>query len=181
MTTETLPDYLAAGLRVLSIGLNPSLPSVAAGFYFANPRNRFWRALNASDLLAGELQPGRDAMRHLLHHEAIGFTDLVKRPTRGAAQLRATDYRAGAPRLRALIERYQPGCAWFHGKLAYSRFARFAGPASSVSCWGRQTFRIGRTWLFVTPNPSPANAAFSLDDLIGWYDRLAGLLRSGPS
>ena len=26
------------------------------------------------------------------------------------------------------------------------------------------------------PNPSPANAAFSLDDLVAWYRRLAELL-----
>jgi TDG/mug DNA glycosylase family protein len=180
MTSDTLPDYLAPGLRLLSIGLNPSLASVAAGYYFANPRNRFWQALNGSALLAGEVRPGPDAMRQLLHRESIGSTDLVKRPTRGAAQLRAADYRAVAPRLRALIECYQPRCAWFHGKLAYTRFARFAAAGVPESAWGRQDLRVGRTWLFVTPNPSPANAAFSLEDLVGWYNELAALLRSGP-
>ena len=54
---DTLPDYLRPGLRLLSIGLNPSLPSVAAGYYFANPRNRFWTALNASELPAAPLVP----------------------------------------------------------------------------------------------------------------------------
>jgi hypothetical protein len=29
--------------------------------------------------------------------------------------------------------------------------------------------------VFVTPNPSPANAAYTLDELTGWMRRLAAL------
>jgi TDG/mug DNA glycosylase family protein len=170
---HTLPDYLRPGLRLLSIGLNPSLPSVAAGFYFANPRNRFWRALNASRLVERPVQPGADGVRQLFEQEAIGFTDLVKRPTRGAAQLRADDYRRGALRLAALLHTWQPSIAWFHGKLAYGQFLRRTATADSAVAWGLQPVRIGATAVFVTPNPSPANAAFSLQDLVDWYDRLA--------
>lgn len=170
---KTLPDYLAPGLRLLSIGLNPSLPSVAAGFYFANPRNRFWRALNASRLLSAPVEPGRAAMQHLFAHEAIGFTDLVKRPTRGAADLRAADYRAGAALLQQVLEKYQPACAWFHGKLAFKQFAQRSDLAIDGDAWGLQPVRIGATEIFVTPNSSPANAAYSLADLVAWYDALA--------
>lgn len=161
---------------MLSIGLNPSLPSVAAGFYFANPRNRFWRALNASRLLAAPVQPGRPAMRDLFEREAIGFTDLVKRPTRGAGDLRATDYQAGATRLLTALERYRPACAWFHGKLAFKHFVRRVGVTPDEDVWGLQSVCFGATRVFVTPNPSPANAAYSLTDLIAWYDRLADYL-----
>jgi TDG/mug DNA glycosylase family protein len=86
---KTLPDYLRPGLRIVSIGLNPSLPSVEAGFYFANPRNRFWRALNRSGLAAGPVTPSVKAMEILFERDDIGFTDVVKRPTRGGAELRA--------------------------------------------------------------------------------------------
>ncbi|MGH6908499.1 MAG: uracil-DNA glycosylase family protein [Nitrospiraceae bacterium] len=48
---KTLSDYLRPGLAIVSIGLNPSVLSAKKGFYFAHPRNRFWRALNASGLL----------------------------------------------------------------------------------------------------------------------------------
>jgi TDG/mug DNA glycosylase family protein len=170
---KTLPDILAPDLRLLSIGLNPSLPSVAAGFYFANPRNRFWRALNASKLLREPVSPGREAMQRLLDNEGIGFTDLVKRPTRGAAQLSVKDYREGAARLHALIARCRPRCAWFHGKLAYNNFIRFAATEIDASEWGLQRQHIGDTRIFLTPNPSPANAVYSLDDLVSWYNRLA--------
>ena len=176
MAAETLPDSLQANLNLLSIGLNPSQPSVVAGYYFANPRNRFWVALNASILLSEPVAPGPDSMQHLLDCEGLGFTDLVKRRTRGAGELRGKDYRQGAPRLRALIERYQPGYAWFHGKLAYKNFVRYGGMTAGGDEWGLQRQRVGGTRIFVTPNPSPANAAFSLSELVIWYNRLADCL-----
>ena len=176
MAAETLPDSLHASLKLLSIGLNPSLSSLVGGYYFANPRNRFWTALNASTLLSEPVAPGPDSMQYLLECEGLGFTDLVKRPTRGAGELRIKDYRQGAPRLRTLIERYQPRYAWFHGKLAYKNFVRYGGMDSDGDEWGLQRQCVGGTRIFVTPNPSPANAAFSLNELVIWYNRLADCL-----
>jgi TDG/mug DNA glycosylase family protein len=170
---KTLPDYLRPGLTLVSIGLNPSLPSVRAGFYFANPRNRFWRALNASGLLAGPpLEPGVAAMQLLLDECAIGFTDVVKRPTAGGHALRAADYREWAPCLQEKLERIAPRIAWFHGKQAWSGYLRYTGATRQVPDWGAQPFLIGSARVFVTPNPSPANAAYSLADLTDWYRQL---------
>ena len=93
---DTLPDYLAADLRLLSVGINPSLRAVREGFYFPNPQNRFWPALNASGLLASPVVPGPAAMALILARDRIGFTDLCKTPSSMAHHLRAADYRAGA-------------------------------------------------------------------------------------
>jgi TDG/mug DNA glycosylase family protein len=170
---ETLPDYLRPGLDIISIGLNPSLPSVREGFYFANPRNRFWRALNASGLVPVELVPGVDAMEILLSRYGIGFTDVVKRPTAGGSELRAADYRAWAPVLKQRLLDCAPAIAWFHGKQAFGNYLRYTEASMPVTGWGEQEYVIGQCRVFVTPNPSPANAVFSLDDLVGWYRRLA--------
>ena len=169
---KTLPDYLRPGLNIVSIGLNPSLPSVRDGFYFANPRNRFWRALNASGLVAESLQPGITATGTLFNQYGIGFTDVVKRPTAGGNELRAADYREWAPLLKQKIERYAPTVAWFHGKQAYVNYLRYAEDLREQPEWGAQLFSIGKTRVFVTPNPSPANAAYSLDALGDWYRQL---------
>ena len=40
---------------------------------------------------------------------------------------------------------------------------------------GLQPRSIGATRVFVTPNPSPANAVYSLEDLADWYRRLGQL------
>lgn len=175
---KTLPDYLRPGLRLVSIGLNPSLTSVEAGFYFANPRNRFWPALNRSGLAGEPLSPSVEAVETLFERDGIGFTDVVKRPTRGGGELRAADYRRDAPKLKAKLERFEPAIAWFHGKQAYGQYLRHGeGLAEVKASWGAQSLRIGNCRVYVTPNPSPANAAYSLEDLTRWYRRLAGYSR----
>ena len=177
MAMNTLPDAVREGLRAIAVGINPSLPSVRAGFYFANPRNRFWPALNASRLVDAPLEPGPGAVTVLVERYGIGFTDIVKRPTAGSAELRPREFREGAARLEALVDRLEPGVVWFQGALAWRAFARYAGWRGSGEVqWGAQEWRIGDACIFVTPNPSPANAAFSLSVLVGWFDALADFL-----
>ena len=169
---NTLPDYLEHNQRIISIGLNPSPVSVQAGYYFANPRNRFWNALNASQLVDEPLKPSAEAMRTLFVKYKIGFTDLVKRPTPMGNQLRAADYREGAPVLKNKLLNYQPAIAWFHGKKTYRHFMKYAEDKEVEIPWGAQKHIIGKTRIFVTPNPSPANAAYSLEELIRLYNEL---------
>jgi len=172
---KTLPDYLRQGLEIVSIGLNPSLNSVSAGFYFATPQNRFWKALNASTLIPEKLAPGKPAVEKLFHQYSTGFTDVVRRPTAGGHELKAKDFREGAPALHEKLMRFQPHIAWFHGKQAYRHYLKFTGAAADQLAWGEQRRRIGITYVFVTPNPSPANARFSLEELVRWYRALKAL------
>ncbi len=176
ISMDTLPDYLRHDLSIVSIGLNPSIPSVEAGYYFANPRNRFWKALNGSRLVDQALEPGEAAMQVLFNRYKIGFTDLVKKPTRGASELRAADFRAGAPVLKDKLLEYTPRIAWFHGKVAYRNYLKYAEGKTPDIPWGIQKQLIGRTQVFVTPNPSPANAGHSLNDLIRCYNDLVSYL-----
>lgn len=170
---NTLPDYLKEGLDIVLVGLNPSLRSVEVGHYFATPRNRFWRAINRSGLLAEQLDTNTDYK--MLEH-GIGLTDVVKRPTRGASDLRASDYREWAPVLREKLERYEPLIVCFHGVVAYRNYLRHAENIRQSSIeLGLQPHTIGSSRVFVVPNPSPANAAYSLDTLVGWYNALRDL------
>lgn len=186
-----LPDLLAPGLRVISIGLNPSPISAATGVYFANPRNRFWPALRAAGLIPAGMQASPAAMRYLIDVRGIGFTDVVKRVTPGVAQLRAADYRRDAPRLLTLLHELLPEVAWFHGKVAYQNFLRHGLGLKCDSPWGWQPPLEaaaadppadgcppwpGRLRVFVSPNPSPANAAYSLKTLAEWYRQLLPVL-----
>ena len=168
---ETLPDYLRPGLDIVLIGLNPSAYSVRAGRYFANPRNRFWPAISAAKLAGRPVGPGDDAG---LLEIGIGFTDVVKRPTPQASGLSAADYRRDAPLLREKLLSHEPAIACFHGLTAYRAYLRYAEGISKPGAisLGRQDFAIGNSRVFVLPNPSPANARYSLADLTGWYVEL---------
>jgi TDG/mug DNA glycosylase family protein len=127
------------------------------------------------------LRPEQDAE---LPCFGIGFTDVVKRPSANAANLRARDFAQWVPRLLEKLQRYQPRVACFHGLTAYRPFLKFAlRSADPVTMLGRQRETVGATRLYVVPNPSPANAHFTLTGQTAWYDRLADFLaavRSAP-
>lgn len=170
---KTLPDYLRSGLDIILIGLNPSPISVNAGYYYANPRNRFWPALNGSRLISGTVVPSVEAIEQLFASQGLGFTDIVKRPTPMGNELRAADFRKGSADLKQKLLTYQPRIAWFNGIITFSNYLRHAEQDDRPVRCGVQKLRLGRTRFFVTPNPSPANASYSLDDLIRHYNALA--------
>src|SRR5262249_20175287 len=126
----TLPDYLAPGLDLVFVGINPSIYAVARGHYFARPTNRFWPAFSRSRLSqavrAGlgreSLLPEDDAR---LPAHGIGLTDAVKAPSANASALGPGDYAAWAPVLLEKLERFAPRVACFHGLTAFRPFARY--------------------------------------------------------
>ena len=166
---STLTDFLDHDLDIVFVGINPSSYSVRAGHYFANPRNRFWSALNRSGLVDRELSPEEDAS---LRDYRIGFTDVVKRPTRQASGLSAADFRHWVPVLRAKLLQYQPRIACFHGVTGYRAYLKYGEGVADRAALGLQERSIGESRVFVVPNPSPANAQYSLDDLVYWYRQL---------
>ena len=172
-----LKDYVDFDLEILSIGLNPSTISVERGYYFANPRNRFWKALNASGLLPEELIASKQAQEKLFTEYKIGFTDVVKRHSAMGKDLRAGDYKKWVPLLKIEIEKYQPKICWFHGKVAMQNYLKYTGNKNKSMNWGMQKFKINDSIVFVTPNPSPANAIFSLEVIIDWYRELHELAK----
>jgi len=175
MTQRTLPDFVAPGLDIISIGINPSLYSVERGFNFARPGNRFWPALNASGLVSPPLEPSREAVEMLLRRHRIGFTDLVKRPTARAAELSEQEYARGAKLLQAKLLRLAPDIAWFQGIGAYRLFLAHTGAPRTKIAAGLQPETIGPSRVFVTPNPSGANPGANLKLLVPLYRELARL------
>ncbi len=179
---RTLPDYLAPGLELVFIGINPGLYSVERGHYFARPTSRFWPAFSQSPLSARiRASLGREILRpeddHALLAFGIGFTDVVKVPSRSAAEVSPADFRTWAPRLLKRLRTYRPKVACFHGITGYRAFTRYAlGETRTNWELGVQSLWVDATCLFVAPNPSPANAHFRLEDYVFWYTRLAEFL-----
>jgi double-stranded uracil-DNA glycosylase len=178
----TLPDLMAEGMRLVFVGINPSVISVENGHYFWRKTNRFWPAFSASRLSGaarrglGVERLGPEHDRALLEY-GIGFTDVVKKPSSNASAVTPADYREWAPRLRERLERYRPAVACFHGLMGFRPFLRhgLALPDASAEL-GPRDVTIGPTRVFVVPNPSPANAHFTPADQAAWYDRLAGYI-----
>jgi TDG/mug DNA glycosylase family protein len=151
---RTLPDIVGPGMRVLVVGLNPSLFAADAGVAFARPGNRFWPAA----LRAGLVTRDRDPVHALVHH-GVGFTDLVKRATVRASELSPGEYDAGVRRTRALVAWLRPRVVLFAGLTGY----RSAVAPGAVA--GFQTAQFGGVAAYVMPNPSGLNAHVRVDDL----------------
>ena len=175
---ESLPDLLRQDLDVVFIGINPSLYSVQQGHYFARLTNRFWPAFSRSTLsLAARQALGVEALRpehdHLLPAHGFGFTDAVKRASARATEVTPAEFVAGVKDLVAKLETFAPRIACFHGIMAYRPFFRALTGTKDEPSLGLQTLRIGRSQLFLAPNPSPANAHFTPVDQTRFYDDLA--------
>jgi hypothetical protein len=74
---RTLPDHLDNKTSIVSIGFYASLRSVKLGFYFSNPRNRFWKAMNLSGLITKPITPCATAPKLLMGEHRIGLTNTV--------------------------------------------------------------------------------------------------------
>lgn len=174
---RTLPDYLREGLDIVFVGINPSAYSAQVGHYFARPQNRFWAALSRARVVPGSrmLVPEDDAR---LLDLGFGFTDVVKRPSRSASELRAADLRRWAPRLRQKLLRYRPLTVCFNGLMACAGYLRHTEGPRSAPRPGAQEWRIGTSHVFVVPSSSPANATVSLEALVAWYCQLGAFVRN---
>jgi TDG/mug DNA glycosylase family protein len=157
-TGSRIRDVIAPGLRVLFCGINPGLYSGAVGHHFARPGNRFWKVLHRAGFTDRELSPFDD--RKLLD-VGIGITNLVNRTTAAAAELDPAELRRGASRLSRKVVRYRPAFVAFAGMGAYR--TAFRRPDAAV---GRQPETLSGAAIWLLPNPSGAQAAYQLDDLV---------------
>ena len=60
--------------------------------------------------------------------------------------------------------------------MVYERYLRFGEGIRRKVGLGLQQEKIGASFCFVVPNPSPANAGFSFHTLVGWYLELKAFL-----
>jgi double-stranded uracil-DNA glycosylase len=155
---KRIRDVIAVDLRILFCGINPGLYSGAVGHHFARPGNRFWKALHRAGLTDRELSPFED--RELLRY-GIGVTNLVNRTTAAAADLDPAELRRGARHLERKVRRYRPSFLAFAGMGAYR--VAFQRPRAPL---GRQAETLGESVIWLLPNPSGAQAAYQLDDLV---------------
>jgi TDG/mug DNA glycosylase family protein len=159
-TLPTLPDYLSARPDILFVGINPGSYSARQGHYYARKSNRFWWALHASGLVPMPLSPQEDWR---VVEFGLALTDLVKRPTNGAADLRRDEFAAARAVLAGKIRCLQPLIVCFNGLIGYQQF--FQEPVQP----GRQSRRVDGAYVFVLPSTSARNAAYAREALLAYF------------
>jgi TDG/mug DNA glycosylase family protein len=104
---------------------------------------------------------------HLLLDYGFGITSAVVRPTVSAANLNRADYIAARPALERKIAKYRPGYVAFLGKPALSVFLNQRNLR-----WGLQSATLGGSAVWLLPNPSGLNCAFTISMLTVAYSEL---------
>lgn len=162
--SDRLDDILADHLHVVFCGINPGQGSAALGQHFANRSNRFWRTLHLAGFTPHEIRPEHG--RTLLDYHC-GLTTLVERPTASAGELAQHEFKDAASAFEQKIREHQPRCVAFLGKPGYSALS-----GQRQIEWGPQPQPLGGTTVWVLPNPSGRNLAFSLAQLVAAYQQL---------
>jgi double-stranded uracil-DNA glycosylase len=161
-----LRDRIQPGVRVLFVGINPGVRSSLTGHHFAGYSNRFWKLLYDARLVPDPITFIDDDR---LPTWGYGITNLIARPTAGIDTLRRDEFAAGRARVVRKVRRYQPAVVALVGVTVFR--AMFQDHKGAVSL-GLQLERLNGAAVFVLPNPSGRNAAFSYAEMLAAFRAL---------
>lgn len=142
-----LPPVVDRGTRLLVLGSFPGVASLAAGQYYAHPRNHFWPLLDAlweTDLTTRSYPQRLAALRR----RGLGLWDCYASCRRQGSLDQAIE--DPEPNDFGLLLRRAPALRWVaHNGAASAR------AAAALQALGLQTVRL--------PSTSPANASWSFE------------------
>ncbi|MCK6404855.1 MAG: DNA-deoxyinosine glycosylase [Rhodocyclaceae bacterium] len=155
---QSFAPLVPAGARLLILGSMPGAASLAAGQYYAHPRNAFWPILAA--LCHFPADAPYAARVAALQAAGVAVWDVLQSCVRPGSLDTAIERGSEVPNdLVGLLVRH-PGIGriCFNGGTAEAAFRRHV-PAAAVA--GRQLLRL--------PSTSPANASWSFErKLAAW-------------
>lgn len=170
-----VPDIVAPDLRILFVGINPSVFSSMVGHHFASRGNPFWRLLHAAGLTPALLRPDED--RRLLEF-GLGLTNGCERPSRSAAELSRAEQREGARLLHDKVERLRPRWVAIVGLTLH----RVLLPRSGEPGPGPKRATFAGAPVFVVPNPSGLNQAYpGFQSKLVWFRALREATDAEPA
>lgn len=158
-------------LKLLVVGINPSLRSGAVGAPFAGASNRFWPALESAGITRWRIRTTdgwRPQDRAHLHELGIGITNIVPGATRRADELTRAQLQEGFRELSKKIETLRPKAVAVLGVTAWR-----AATGNRRVAMGEQDSPWEGIRLFVAPNPSGLNAHYKPADLARIYGDIA--------
>ncbi|MGM0838899.1 MAG: mismatch-specific DNA-glycosylase [Bacillota bacterium] len=164
---DSIYDHIKKDLDILFVGFNPSIRSGETGHHYANPNNRFWTILHQSGITPRKYAPTEDFKLLDLN---FGLTNIVSRPTVGAADITREEYSAGREELKRKIEINKPRIVCFVGKGVYQEYS-----GHRKIDWGVQERPVvPGTIEFVAPSSSGL-VRMKLDEIIAIYSELNSL------
>ena len=147
MLIHPIPPLYDHTSKILILGSFPSVKSRETQFFYGHPQNRFWRVISA--ILQEKCPETVEQKRRLLLRHHIAVWDVIKScDIEGSSD---GSIKNAVPNDFSVIFCHADIRQIFvNGRIAYQYFCKY-NPKSSAVC---------------LPSTSPANAAFSLEELI---------------
>lgn len=147
--------------RILILGTLPSVKSRENRFYYGHKQNRFWKVLAAicSEEVPNDIDEKKEFLlrNHIAVWDVISECDIIGSSDSSIRNVVPTD-------LAWLLRQTDVRAIFANGSAAYKLYMKY-----SFDLTGREIIKL--------PSTSPANAAFSLDRLIGeWENSVSSYL-----
>lgn len=135
--------------RVLILGSFPSVKSREQGFYYGHPQNRFWKVLSV--VFSSPVPQSVEEKKTLLLSNGVALWDVAEScEINGSADSSMKNVRPND--IYTLLYSTDINRVFANGKTAARLYERFILPQTNIP-------------ITALPSTSPANAAFSLEDL----------------
>ncbi len=142
--------------KILILGSFPSVKSREEGFFYGHPQNRFWRVL--ATVFATDLPVTIEEKKNFLYNNRVAVWDVI-----GSCDITGSSdssIKNVAPNdLGQILERTDIQQIYVNGKTAKQLYDKYIYP------------QIKREAICL-PSTSPANAAWSLERLIGEWAKI---------
>lgn len=151
MIKHPIPPVYDRDSKILILGSFPSVKSREAMFFYGHPQNRYWKVLAAvfGEEIPETIQERKEFLlrNHIAAWDVIASCDIVGSSDSTIKNVTVND-------LRPILETADIRRIFVNGKTAEKMYKQYSEPILERPC-------------ICLPSTSPANAAWSLDRLVG--------------
>lgn len=165
MLVRSFPPIVDSAAWLLVLGSMPGAASLAAGRYYAHPRNAFWPIMG--ELFGAGPDVDYSQRCRLLSMHGVAVWDVLRACRRPGSLDSSIDPATETPNdIAGLLERFQGiRLVLFNGRKAEACYRRHVAPG--LDCWLAQ-----RVTLALLPSTSPANAGATFAEKLAAWRRV---------
>ncbi|NLW69702.1 MAG: DNA-deoxyinosine glycosylase [Eubacteriaceae bacterium] len=159
--THPFEAFCPPDCRILILGSFPSDASRKDGFYYAHPRNRFWKVISA--LCGSQMPESLEEKKALLTEGGIALWDTIA-SCLITSSADSSIINAEVNDIPSLLRDYPIEAVFCNGKKSAELYKKHIGGKTNLP-------------MDALPSTSPANASYSLEDLIEKWSVIKQYLR----
>jgi hypoxanthine-DNA glycosylase len=160
--THPIPPIYNENSKILILGSFPSVKSREQQFFYGHKQNRFWKVL--AQILECPVPNDIEEKKEMLLNNHIALWDVIASCSiTGSSDASITDVVPND--LSPILETAEIQAIYCNGNKAYELYQKYIYPTNKI-----QAIKL--------PSTSPANASYSLERLVGEWEKIINFKRS---